>query len=113
MEHIHVRRPFAYEYACLFLSDCLSACLSVCLIVSLSVYVCLSVCLSGWWLSLSRQDDFLHRQGFISEQSRLVDDPKRFASFNAKTLGFVLVSRSPFSLISRLRLQHAHTSFQL
>jgi len=54
--------------------------------------VCLYTCTIGWWLSLSRQDDFLHRQGFVSEDSRLIDDPTRFAKFNAKTLGFVLVS---------------------
>jgi len=58
----------------------------------------------GWWLSLGRQDDFLHRQGFVSEQSRLVDDPTRFAKFNAKTLGFVLV-RSTTVLSGRLCLR--------
>ena len=55
------------------------------------VFLCV---VSGWWLSLSRHDDFLHRQGFVSEQSRLFDDLTRFAKFNAKTLGFVLVSNA-------------------
>ena len=59
-------------------------------------------------MSLNRQDDFLHRQGFVSEQSRLVDDPKRFASFNSKTLGFVLVRKTVICLYTHCYLQIIH-----
>lgn len=52
----------------------------------------------GWWLSMKPEDSFLNKIKSLDNINQLMEQKERFGGFNEKTVGFLVVSTSLFSV---------------